>query len=837
MTEHFADSSVSPDYSPRGALSVNLPSFATIDKCSHPIYGTTLLLGTVELSTVYGTFVCHTYQNLIHKGYILALCFGDITGGEIMTRVHSSCVTSETLCAMDCDCVSQLNLALERIVRSGRGIFFYLIQEGRGCGFVGKARNNMLVQDSNETMTTFEAYEALGMKRDYRDYRNVWEVAHMLGVAQAPFVLLTNNPDKIQSFQEIGLKLLRSETVELRPNSFNQYYLAAKRRSGHKLNEALTPKSRQHHMQSAETDWHLYYPFEPIKPFEPSAVEGVERFISCGAYFLPIVPVDGTFVLTEHQLQHAVKMIENPCEIVVLRRFSGRTLVKVDSDDILKRIEFAANWFEVRVYYDIVTSCEVVMLIHGDLSNIVPCIRVHSESILDRFPLKERRYHGKFLRAVQHIVHNGSGVIVLLYHDGRGAGLGNLLLSKAQNNDTYQADIRDFRAVAQILRKVLVQPMIRVLFSGSSREPLSKSLQDEGLHIQAWIDFSIVDSVDPLGHTVVERRILDSPLVLANYAKELRTMMLPSLSKSLRYIVCGVGSSEAHAKYCLHLMERFQRDIRASFKPLTELLLCDKQRDDEAIIVFSQGLSPNIIGALRRWGTKRVILLTAVTSKNNDLSKRHFLDEILLGEGALVNFPPEDEYTVLMRTVGPLAGYVAAHALVTRGHCAEAPIEQLISSFQAQEPPKDFFDGLTKETMLVLLGTFPTSSYYQNLLYKLQEGAFFTCVRYADVLEYAHGTHQLVEGANSARVIFLDQLQDLDPSGLPGRIERTIGTQKCWKIKPRFAEGSLQILELEMVLNDFVLRCMRMFNSNQLTWPGQDTQRFLYSWNGEKQNR
>ena len=53
----------------------------------------------------------------------------------VLARVHSSCVTSETFGACDCDCAQQLDGALARIAKVGRGVVFYLLQEGRGAGF------------------------------------------------------------------------------------------------------------------------------------------------------------------------------------------------------------------------------------------------------------------------------------------------------------------------------------------------------------------------------------------------------------------------------------------------------------------------------------------------------------------------------------------------------------------------------------------------------------------------------------------------------------------------------------------------------------------------------
>ena len=76
---------------------------------------------------------------------------------------------------MDCDCVFQLNGAIKKISETD-GILFYLIQEGRGCGYVGKSRGCMMTQASEATdkpLTTFDVYKAMGMKHDYRNYSNV----------------------------------------------------------------------------------------------------------------------------------------------------------------------------------------------------------------------------------------------------------------------------------------------------------------------------------------------------------------------------------------------------------------------------------------------------------------------------------------------------------------------------------------------------------------------------------------------------------------------------------------------------------------------------------------
>ena len=102
-----------------------------------PMRGTTLFLASCAVETRMGRFVAHVFQDVIHKGYVMALAAGDITGAKVLyARIHSSCITSETLRGCDCDCVQQLEGALEVIQRKGDGILFYLMQEGRGVGYV-----------------------------------------------------------------------------------------------------------------------------------------------------------------------------------------------------------------------------------------------------------------------------------------------------------------------------------------------------------------------------------------------------------------------------------------------------------------------------------------------------------------------------------------------------------------------------------------------------------------------------------------------------------------------------------------------------------------------------
>lgn len=65
-----------------------------MNKNQHNIIGTTIYIGKSELETEFGNMTAYTFQDLIHKGYIIALAHGDIHAPLLYTRLHSSCVTS-----------------------------------------------------------------------------------------------------------------------------------------------------------------------------------------------------------------------------------------------------------------------------------------------------------------------------------------------------------------------------------------------------------------------------------------------------------------------------------------------------------------------------------------------------------------------------------------------------------------------------------------------------------------------------------------------------------------------------------------------------------------------
>jgi GTP cyclohydrolase II len=154
----------------------------------------------------------------------IAMVLGDVRGGEILTRVHSSCFTGEVMGSLRCDCRAQLDAALERIGREGRGVVVYLVQEGRGIGLGNKVRAYEL-QDAGAD--TVDANLQLGFDADLRSYDLAAGILAELGVASVR--LMTNNPHKINGLERAGVVVAAHESHWVASTEHSAGYLAAKK--------------------------------------------------------------------------------------------------------------------------------------------------------------------------------------------------------------------------------------------------------------------------------------------------------------------------------------------------------------------------------------------------------------------------------------------------------------------------------------------------------------------------------------------------------------------------------------------------------------------------------
>lgn len=191
-----------------------------------------------RLPTEAGTFQLCLYHNSLDDKEHLALVMGQVQDQEdVLVRLHSECFTGDVLGSLRCDCGPQLNRALELIANEGMGVVLYLRQEGRGIGLLEKLRAYNLQDEGYDTV---DANLLLGHQADARDYT---VAAHILQDLRLRSVrLLTNNPDKLESLQKLGVRVTQRVPLEIEAQAENAAYLATKvARMRHLLNTELFP--------------------------------------------------------------------------------------------------------------------------------------------------------------------------------------------------------------------------------------------------------------------------------------------------------------------------------------------------------------------------------------------------------------------------------------------------------------------------------------------------------------------------------------------------------------------------------------------------------------------
>ncbi len=176
------------------------------------------------LPTEHGEFILHYYSNTLDDKEHIALVKGDVAHRDnVPVRIHSECFTGDVLGSRRCDCGEQLAMAMQLINDAGFGVLIYLRQEGRGIGLLKKLQAYNL---QDQGMDTVDANIHLGYLADEREYSVAALILASLQVKSIK--LITNNPEKIDGLQKLGINVAGRIPVEVVAHEGNVGYLKTK---------------------------------------------------------------------------------------------------------------------------------------------------------------------------------------------------------------------------------------------------------------------------------------------------------------------------------------------------------------------------------------------------------------------------------------------------------------------------------------------------------------------------------------------------------------------------------------------------------------------------------
>jgi 3,4-dihydroxy 2-butanone 4-phosphate synthase/GTP cyclohydrolase II len=226
------------DYLEKLAGQYEIPLITIQDLIAYRWRNEALVSREVEttIPTEHGDFRALGYRSLVDGSEHIALVYGEVEGEqEVLTRIHSRCLTGDVLGSLRCDCGPQLRASLGRIAAAGAGILTYNeTHEGRGIGLLEKLRAYKLQDEGRDTV---DANLELGFPADARHYATEAQILHELKVASIR--LMTNNPNKIESLERLGIEVSGREPLVAGLNGENRAYMAAKvDRLGHLVGHA-----------------------------------------------------------------------------------------------------------------------------------------------------------------------------------------------------------------------------------------------------------------------------------------------------------------------------------------------------------------------------------------------------------------------------------------------------------------------------------------------------------------------------------------------------------------------------------------------------------------------
>lgn len=309
----------------------------------------------------------------------------------------------------------------------------------------------------------------------------------------------------------------------------------------------------------------------------------------------------------------------------------------------------------------------------------------------------------------------------------------------------------------------------------------------------------------------------------------------PELAGAARWVVTGIGASEWPARVLASRL-RVRARCAARFVPLSAFADAETAPDGDALVVVSQGLSPNARLALRaRERFTHGLLVTGRAPSGADA--RGF---------RVCAHGPDDEPGLLLRVVGPPLATFAAFRLAERVALARGfDADPTLSREALREAPdafarallaaKELDDGpgellakaaLTGSIAFVTAGD-GTGELAHGLRWKLLEGLGVGAPVW-DVLGFAHGPFQRFVG-EALTLVALD-LRGGTYAPLFARLQRLLdpALHRLVVLTPRALDGLGGFFEHDALLDGVVLRALARAPRDLRDWPGKGLDGPLY---------
>jgi 3,4-dihydroxy 2-butanone 4-phosphate synthase/GTP cyclohydrolase II len=189
---------------------------------NHPLE----FVAKAKLPTKFGQFDIQVFKNPISNVEQVAITLGNLENkSNVLTRVHSECLTGDIFGSIKCDCGEQLEKAMMDIQTAGQGLLIYIRDhEGRGIGIGNKIKAYALQDQGHDTIT---ANTCLNLPIDARKYDDAAQIIRLLKIESIQ--LETNNPDKIEQLEKYNIKVNQRISAEVESNEFNIEYLKTKK--------------------------------------------------------------------------------------------------------------------------------------------------------------------------------------------------------------------------------------------------------------------------------------------------------------------------------------------------------------------------------------------------------------------------------------------------------------------------------------------------------------------------------------------------------------------------------------------------------------------------------